>query len=165
MLARGAVRLVSSSARALAEAAAAGGGAATELRVTIALPSKALVSNADCLRVTLPGREGVFGLEKKSPAMLTELGPGLVYVERVDGTKEKFLIPGGFSVLGKNNDLLVTIPEAARADEIDVDRLRDQYAAAQAKRDAAPAGSRERAEAVIVCDTYKAVTFAVGAKH
>lgn len=139
-----------------AEAAAA--SSPSELTVNVAAPEGALVKGKVVTRVTLPGRAGVFGIEKNSPPMLSELRPGIIRVDHVDGSSEEFFVPGGFAFKHKRNHMDVSIPEAAKLDQIDVDALRAANAAATKSKDAAAAGSKEFAEAVLALEVYKVLS-------
>ena len=129
--------------------------ASSELTVNVAAPEGALVKGKAVKRVTLPGRAGVFGIEKNSPPMLSELRPGIIRVDHIDGSAEEFFVPGGFAFKHKRNHMDVSCPEAATLDQIDVDALRAANAAAIKSKDAAAAGSKEFAEAVLVLEVYK----------
>lgn len=148
------------SARLLAEEAT---GKAAELRVTLAVPAAPILSRAECVRVTLPGRGGTYGVEKNSPALLSELRPGVVRVDFADGKKQEFFVPGGFAITSKDNVVDVSTPEARSLDDFDVDRLRHENAAWVSKRDTAAAGSKEHAEANIVLEVYKELAKALNA--
>jgi F-type H+-transporting ATPase subunit epsilon len=159
MLARSAARLVRSLHTArplLAEAAAASSSSPlSELTVTLALPHKSLVAKKEVKRVTLPGREGVFGVEKNSPAAVAELAPGLVRVDYLDNTSEEYFIPGGFSFKKADNSMDVSTVEGVKLDVVDVDALRAANTEAGKLRDAATAGSKEHAEAKIALEVYR----------
>lgn len=140
---------------ALAAAADAGAGASSELRLTFALPHKSLVAGKEVKRVTLPGRDGVFGVEKNSPPAIAELGPGLIRVDFIDNTSEEFFVPGGFSFKHPNNTMDVSAVEGVKLDMIDVDALRSANAELVKKRDAATPGSKEHAEAKVALEMYR----------
>jgi F0F1-type ATP synthase epsilon subunit len=112
-------RMFSTSVRALAEAEAGSSEAATELRLNLSVPSRNLVSGAAVARVTLPGRAGTFGVEKSSPAMVSELRPGVVHVLGLDGSEQKFFIPGGFAFVHGDNRVDVSTSEGVRVEDID----------------------------------------------
>lgn len=155
MLARS-VRAFHSAARSAAAAApAAAAGVAAELTVTISLPHKPLVAKREVKRVTMPGREGVMGVEKNSPPAVTELGPGVVRVDYMDNTSEEFFIPGGFSFKHANNTMDLSTTEGVKLDLVDVEALRSANAAAVKARDAATVGTKEHAEAKIALELYR----------
>ena len=149
-------RRIHSSALRSAEAAAA-----SELSVTIATPPRPLVNNKVVNRITLPGRAGVFAIEKNSPPMLSELKPGTIRVDYPDNTSEEFFVPGGFVFKHPNNTVDVSAPDGVKLDQIDADALRAANAEATKKRDAATPGSAEHAEARIALDVYKALGYSL----
>jgi len=159
LFSRATVRSFHVARPALAEAAkpaAAGAGVvAAELTVTLALPHRSLVAKKEVKRITLPGREGVFGVEKNSPPSVSELAPGLVRVDFLDNTSEEYFISGGFSFKHPNNFMDVSTTEGVKLDQIDVDALRAANAEAIKKRDAAAAGSREQAEAKVQAEVFR----------
>lgn len=111
-------RAFSTTGRVLAEAEAAA-AEATELRLNLAVPARALISGAEVARVTLPGRAGRFGVEKSSPSMLAELRPGVVNVIHLDGRSEDFFVPGGFAFVHGDNRIDVSTPEGVRVEDLD----------------------------------------------
>lgn len=172
MLARTAVRSVGLvtgrrafhvTARALADEAAEAAAGSDELRLTLAVPDKALVDKREVSRVTVPGRAGTYGIQKKSPPSLSELRPGVVDVDF--GGKEdnvKYFIPGGFAFTHADNTVDVSAPECVLLDEIDADMVRTKSDELKAIRDANTAGSREHTEAVIGLEVYKGIGHALG---
>lgn len=143
------------SAADAAPAAAAAAAAGSELVLNFAVPAKPLVFKKVVTRVTLPGRDGTFGLEKNSPPLLSELKPGVVRVDYPDATSDEFFVPGGFVFKHPNNVLDVSAPESVRLDQVDGEALKAANAEAQKKKDASAAGSKEHAEAQLVLETYR----------
>lgn len=155
LAARSVVRAFSSSAIRAADAAAATGAAAPELILNFAVPSKPLVYKKAVKRVTLPGRDGAFGLEKNSPPLLSELKPGVVRVDYEDNTSEEHFIPGGFAFKHPNNVVDVSAPESLKLTEVDADALKSANAEAQKKKDAASPGTKEFVEAQLSLEVYR----------
>ena len=154
MLARTAFRAISTTAAARAAPAAAA-AASSDLVLNFAVPAKALVFKKVVTRVTLPGRDGAFGVEKNSPPLLSELKPGIVRVDHTDGSHEEHFIPGGFCFKHPSNVLDVSAPESLKVDQVDADALKAANAEAQKKKDAAPAGSKEANEAALALEVYR----------
>lgn len=111
-------RSIHSSSRVLADDAAAS-AARTELRLRLAVPSGTLVDGAEVSRVTLPGRAGTYGVEKNAPPLVSELRPGVVVVDYIDGRSDKFFVPGGFAMTHKNNMLDISTPEGVRLEDVE----------------------------------------------
>jgi F-type H+-transporting ATPase subunit epsilon len=152
-----ALRLRSGETLRAAAAEEAAAASNTELTLNVAAPEGALVKGKVVKRVTLPGRGGVFGIEKNSPAMLSELRPGVIRVDHADGAAEEFFVPGGFAFKHKRNHMDVSCPEAAKLDQIDVDALRAANAQMTKAKDAAAAGSKEFVEASLALEVYKSL--------
>jgi F0F1-type ATP synthase epsilon subunit len=144
-----------------AEEAAATATKHEELMLTLAVPDKPLIVSQAVKRVTVPGEEGYFGVSKNQPPTLAQLKPGVVTVEPVEGENEKFFIPGGFAFVHANNVLDISSPIGVHLDDIDVDELKSQYAAATAARDAAESGSKEEAKAIVSVETFKSMAHAL----
>ena len=155
MLATRFARAFRASAARAADAAAATGAAAPELTLNFAVPSKALVYKRAVKRVTLPGRDGAFGLEKNSPPLLSELKPGVVRVDYEDNTSEEHFIPGGFCFKHPNNVVDVSAPESLKLDQVDPEALKASNAEAQKKKDAAAPGTKEAVEAQLSLEVYR----------
>lgn len=152
------------SARLAAEAPAAAAAAAAakdELLLNFAVPAKPVVHRKPVKIVTVPSRSGMLGLEKKSPAMLAELQAGVVRIDYLDNTSEEFFVPGGFAFMNKDNTLDVSSTEAVKLDQVDVEALKAANAEATKKRDSSAAGSRDRVEAQLALDVYKALSSAM----
>ena len=156
MLARTLARAFSSTAARAADAAPA--AASTELILNFAVPSKPLVYKKAVKRVTLPGRDGAFGLEKNSPPLLSELKPGVVRVDYEDNTSEEHFIPGGFAFKHPNNVVDVSSPESLKLDQVDADALKSANVEAQKKKDAATPGSKEFVEAQLSLEVYRVLS-------
>lgn len=155
MLARNLVRAFSGSALRAAEAAAPAAAASSELVLNFAVPSKPLVYKRAVKRVTLPGRDGTFGLEKNSPPLLSELKPGMVRVDYEDNTSEEHFIPGGFAFKHPNNVVDVSSPEALRLDQVDAEALKAANQEAQRAKDSASPGTKEFVEAQLSLEVYR----------
>ncbi len=132
-----------------------------ELTLSLALPHRSLVAKKEVMRVTVPGRDGVLGIEKNSPPLLTELKAGVIRVDYKDNTNEEFFVPGGFAFKHANNVMDVSAPEGVKLEHVDVDALR--AAAAEATKDfaAAAPGSKAAAEARLALDLFKVLGQAV----
>ena len=111
--------------------------------------------------MTIPGREGVMGVERNAPPVVAELKPGVVRVDFLDNTTEEVFIPGGFAFKHANNTMDISAPEGVKLEHIDVEALRVRNTEAALKLAAAVAGSKEAAEAKIVLEVYAALSKAV----
>ncbi len=160
-LLRRALHTARPSLAAAAPAASATAAVLPELTLTLALPNRSLVAKREVARVTLPGRDGVFGTEKNSPPVVAELAPGLVRVDYLDATSEEFFIPGGFAFKHANNSMDVSTVEGVKLDTVDVDALRAANADAVKRRDAAEAGSKPHAEAKLAIEVYRTLGLAL----
>lgn len=127
----------------------------TELTVNFAVPDKPLVGKKEAKRLTVPGRDGVIGIEKSSPPILTELRPGIVRVDFMDNSSAEYFVPGGFAFKHPNNMVDVSAPDGVKLEHIDVDALRAANRDVTAKVGSAPAGSKEAAEAKVQQEVYR----------
>lgn len=137
--------------------------ASSEMLLTLAVPDKALVEKRPIFRVTVPGRAGTFGIQKRSPAMISELRPGVVDVD-FDGKGDsvKYFVPGGFAFTHPDNRCDISAPEAVLLEDIDADLVRTKAEEARQAKDAATSGSKEEAQAAIALEVYKGIGHAVG---
>ena len=145
-------------ARAFSTSATPKVAVSADLVLNFAVPSKALVYKRAVKRVTLPGRDGAFGLEKNSPALLSELKPGVVRVDYEDSTFEEHFIPGGFCFKHPNNVVDVSAPESLKLDQVDPEALKASNAEAQKKKDAAAPGTKEAVEAQLALEVYRVLS-------
>lgn len=149
------------AARAAVSPAAAKAGVLDELTLSLALPHRSLVANKAVLRVTVPGKDGVLGIEKNSPPLLSELKAGVIRVDYKDNTSEEFFVPGGFAFKHANNKMDVSAPEGVKLENVDVDVLRKEAGEAAKELAAAAPGSKPYAEARLALDLYKVLGQAV----
>jgi F0F1-type ATP synthase epsilon subunit len=119
----------------------------SELVLNLAVPHTTLVGNAAVKMVTVPGRDGVFAVEKSSPPIISELRPGLLRVDHLSGEVQEFFVPGGFIFNHAGNKCDVSVPEGVSLEDIDTERVRGEIASWNAKKAGAPAGSKNAAEA------------------
>ena len=131
------------------------------LKLNIAVPNTTLVSDAVVKRVTVPGRGGTFGVQQDSPTLLSELQPGVVHVDYLDGASKEYFVPGGFAFVHKGSKCSITVPEGVELDQIDTDFLREAYQAASNAKDAAAAGTPEATKAAVELEVYKALGHAL----
>ena len=136
-------------------------GKLEQLTLNFAIPHRAIVNKKEVKSVTIPGREGVMGVERNAPPVVAELKPGVVRVDFLDNTTEEVFIPGGFAFKHANNTMDISAPEGVKLEHIDVEALRVRNTEAALKLAAAVAGSKEAAEAKIVLEVYAALSKAV----
>lgn len=141
---------------ALAEEAA--GAAAGNFVLNFSVPRQPLLQNEEVVRVTVPGRAGVYGIAKNSPPTVSELRPGVVSIDFAEKDREVFFIPGGFAFSDKNS-VDISTPEAVSLNDVDPEAVKREYEAAKAKKDAAQAGSKEAAQADIQIELYRSLAF------
>lgn len=134
----------------------------TELRLNVAVPHTTLVSDAEVKIVTVPGRDGMFAIEKNSPPIISELKPGMLRVDFLDGTTQEYFVPGGYVFNHASNKCDVSVPEGVSVEDVDAERVRSELAAWGAKKAAAAAGSKDAAEADAALEVLTAVAKTVG---
>ncbi len=133
-----------------------------ELVLNLAVPHTTLVGNAEVKMVTVPGRDGVFAVEKSSPPIISELRPGLLRVDHLSGEVQEFFVPGGFVFNHAGNKCDVSVPEGVSIEDIDTDRVRSELAAWNSKKAAAAAGSKQAAEADAALEVLTTLAKTVG---
>lgn len=112
--------------------------------------------------VTVPGRDGVFAVEKSSPPIISELRPGLLRVDHLNGDVQEFFVPGGFVFNHAGNKCDVSVPEGVSLDDIDTERVRSELAGWAAKKAGAAAGSKQAAEADAALEVLTTLAKTVG---
>jgi F0F1-type ATP synthase epsilon subunit len=136
-------------------------GKLEQLTLNFAIPHRAIVNKREVKSVTIPGRDGVMGVERNAPPLVAELKPGVVRVDFLDNTTEEVFVPGGFAFKHANNTMDISAPEGVKLEHIDVEALRARNAEAVAKLAAAAAGSKDAAEAKIQLELYNALSKSV----
>ena len=150
----------SAAARAADEAAAADG-----FRLKFCTPHETLFNNDEVTMVCLPGEDGDFTIMQEHAPIMAELRAGMVTVfkkDESDAEKEEWFVPGGFAFSHDDNTADVSVPEAVRLDDVDLDAVKSSFAEATAAHAAAAEGSPERALAEIDLNTYQALAAAMG---
>lgn len=136
--------------------------ASSELILNLAVPHTTLVGNSEVKMVTVPGRDGVFAVEKSSPPIISELRPGLLRVDHLNGDVQEFFVPGGFVFNHAGNKCDVSVPEGVSLDDIDTERVRSELAGWAAKKAGAAAGSKQAAEADAALEVLTTLAKTVG---
>lgn len=134
-----------------------------QIMLNLALPTGSLVKAA-CKRVTVPGRGGTYGIQRNSPAMLSELKPGTVLVDYGQDNFERFIIAGGFAFTHDDGRVEVSVPEGVRVEDIDADLVRQKADELRTAADNAADGSAEQAEANIGLEVYRAIGYELDIK-
>lgn len=135
-----------------------------EVLLNFALPHTSLVANKAVKRVTVPGRGGTYGIQAKSPPMLSELKPGVVLVDYGSDELERFVISGGFAFTHADGRVEVSAPEGVRIEDVDADQVRIQADALRQAADAAADGSPEEAEALVGLEVCRAIGYELDMK-
>ena len=133
-------------------------GKLEQLTLNFAIPHRAIVNKKEVKSVTIPGRDGVMGVERNAPPIVAELKPGVVRVDFLDNTTEEIFIPGGFAFKHANNLMDISAPEGVKLEHIDADALRARNTEAQQKLASATPGSKDAAEAKITLELYQALS-------
>ncbi len=71
------------------------------LRLEIVTP-EGLIFDGDVKSVTFPGEEGEFGVLPRHAALLSLLKPGVIEIEKADGSKESIVINWGHVKVDEN---------------------------------------------------------------
>ena len=154
-------------ATALRNAAAADADAAadeaTQVNLNFSCPHGSIYDNQKVDIAILPGVAGEYGVTAGHTPVISELQAGVVqiYHAQDDAEPEKYFISGGFAFTHKNSTTDVCAVEAFKLDELDGDVAKANMEEFERQMDAAPADSKERAEAQIGHETNKAICIAL----
>lgn len=108
---------------------------ADSFKFELVSPEKLLVSQ-DVVSVVIPGSEGEMTVMAHHAPVMTAIKPGVVKVEAGDGSKESYVVFGGFAdILPEGCTLLAE--SAVRVSDIDADELAQRVQ--NAREDAADA--------------------------
>lgn len=136
---------------------------ATQVNLNFSCPHGSIYDNAKVDIAILPGVAGEYGVTAGHTPVISELQAGVVqlYHAADDAEPEKYFISGGFAFTHKNSTTDVCAVEAVKLDELDAEAAKAAMEEFQRQMDAAPADSRERAEAQIGHETNKAICIAL----
>ena len=136
---------------------------ATQVNLNFSCPHGSIYDNEKVDIAILPGVAGEYGVTAGHTPIISELQAGVVqiYHAQDDPEPEKYFISGGFAFTHKNSTTDVCAVEAFKLDELDADAAKANMDEFQRQMDAAPADSRERAEAQIGHETNKAICIAL----
>eukprot|EP00010_Vexillifera_abyssalis_P006263 CAMPEP_0201545174 /NCGR_PEP_ID=MMETSP0173_2-20130828/1713_1 /ASSEMBLY_ACC=CAM_ASM_000268 /TAXON_ID=218659 /ORGANISM="Vexillifera sp., Strain DIVA3 564/2" /LENGTH=159 /DNA_ID=CAMNT_0047953507 /DNA_START=18 /DNA_END=497 /DNA_ORIENTATION=+ len=137
--------------------------AKTELNLNFSLPHGALFKNKAVKQVNLPSMSGEMGVLAQHVPVITELQPGVVTVEDVEGNRSSYFISGGFAVIDDESNCNVSAAEAFPTEQIDTATAKselDRYT--QMLKEAKTPDST--AEASIGVEVHSAMLTAAGAK-
>jgi len=65
------------------------------------------IYNGEAKSVTLPGEEGEFGVLPRHASLLALLKPGVIEIEKSDGTKESIAVNGGHVKVSENRVIVL----------------------------------------------------------
>eukprot|EP01116_Phalansterium_solitarium_P010533 TRINITY_DN253_c0_g1_i1.p1 TRINITY_DN253_c0_g1~~TRINITY_DN253_c0_g1_i1.p1 ORF type:complete len:181 (-),score=17.85 TRINITY_DN253_c0_g1_i1:276-773(-) len=103
---------------------------AKALRLTLAAPHNAIVSNKEVTLVNVPGVSGEFGILAEHVPTIAELKPGVVTVfskKGADEVQDKYFISGGFAFMSADSSLNINVVEAVGLDLIDPEAAREGF--------------------------------------
>mmetsp|Transcript_27440 Transcript_27440/g.76710 ORF Transcript_27440/g.76710 Transcript_27440/m.76710 type:complete len:165 (+) Transcript_27440:117-611(+) len=158
-LARSLFTLRSSVGRpAWARAYSAEGGDA--LKFSLTMPHDALMHNREVKAVHIPAIDGELSILAGSVPTVTELNAGTVAVENDDGSTERYFVAPGFALKSDDGNLLVSVPEACKVEDLDPTSVESGLAKWQQEYDAA-SEDEKKAEALIGVEVHKAMKYAI----
>ena len=121
---------------------------------------QALYENEEVYCTLIPSMVGMTGVLPGHVALVTELKPGVVVVQKEsDGPKEQYFVPTGFAVVNDDSTLNINVPEAVPVADIDIEAAR----AAQTEYTnafSAASTDEERARAQIGAELYGTMVLA-----
>ncbi|TFK26503.1 ATP-synthase delta-subunit [Coprinopsis marcescibilis] len=130
-----------------------------KLRLSLALPHKAIFTSQDVVQVNIPAASGDMGILANHVPSIESLRPGVVEIIESTGT-QKFFVSSGFATVHPNNKLTINVVEGAPLDEFSLDAVRTGLT--EANRVASGTGSEEeKAAARVEADVYEAIQHAL----
>ena len=112
-------------------------------RCVIVTPEQQLLDSS-VSQAILPAHDGLIGILTDRAPLLVKLGTGPLQVDPAGGgASQVYYVDGGVAQM-KDNRLTVLTNDAQRADEIDVEAARAEYAEASARRATDEFTARER---------------------
>jgi F-type H+-transporting ATPase subunit delta len=112
------------------------------------VPGEILVAKKTVKQVTVPGKEGVFGILENHVPTVAELRPGVVSVEHVDGSLAKYFVSGGFAFMHPGSVADISAAEAVKVEDLDPEKVKAVIADAE-RRLSGASDDIARAEAEI----------------
>lgn len=105
-----------------------------------------LIMSGEVLSVTVPGTEGQFGVLAGHAPVMSNLRPGMVDIERENGSFERVFIRGGFAQVN-GRGLTVLAEEAIQEEDLNAETLDGQIKdAAEDVNDAKDDSTRHKAQ-------------------
>eukprot|EP00744_Colponema_vietnamica_P000915 GILI01001581.1.p1 GENE.GILI01001581.1~~GILI01001581.1.p1 ORF type:complete len:160 (+),score=66.27 GILI01001581.1:65-544(+) len=154
-------RAIARSVRFAAQESASG-ASSNKLSLNLVLPHESLFKGKQVDIVTLPGVEGVFGVQAGHIPTITQLKPGTVVVSN-EGKEEHYFISGGFAFVHKNSTADVAALEACKVSDLDPAAVKEGLDKSRAAMETAPSDI-EKAKAQVVYEVYEAMSGALGAE-
>ena len=143
-------------ARPMSDAAAPG------LTLNFCLPHEAVYFGKPVEQVIIPGAEGEYGVTAGHSPIASQLKPGVLQILHGGGEDpEKFFVSGGFALTHESSVTDISAVEAFKLDDIDPEAVKESYASAKAKFDAA-SDEADKAAAQVAMETSRALAIAVG---
>jgi F-type H+-transporting ATPase subunit epsilon len=93
-------------------------------QLSVVTPER-VVEECEARFVALPAYDGEIGVLRHRAPLLCKLAPGVLRVERGDGSKVELFVDGGFAEMAANR--LTVLTEAARSlEELDEEQVRSE---------------------------------------
>ncbi|EKM80632.1 ATP16 delta subunit of the central stalk of mitochondrial F1F0 ATP synthase [Agaricus bisporus var. burnettii JB137-S8] len=130
-----------------------------KLKLSLALPHKAIFSSQDVVQVNIPAESGDMGILSSHVPSIEPLRPGVVEVVEDSGS-QKWFVSGGFATVHPNNRLTINVVEAAPLEDFSIEAIRANLQ--EANKVAAGSGSEaDKMEAQIEAEVYEALQHAL----
>ncbi|KAF9452749.1 ATP synthase subunit delta, mitochondrial [Macrolepiota fuliginosa MF-IS2] len=130
-----------------------------KLKLSLALPHKAIYNSQDVVQVNIPAESGDMGILSNHVPSIEPMRPGVVEVIENSGS-QKFFVSGGFATVHPNNRLTINAIEAAPLEDFSIEAIRAGLA--EANKVASGSGSEaDKLEARIEADVYEALQHAL----
>lgn len=124
-----------------------------------------IIKSKPVYMISVPSTTGVMGILGEHAPTVAQLQPGLITVHTNDlnDVTHTYFISGGFAIVKADSTCNVTVSEAVKVDDLDINFARKGLEEAQSEL-AKAKNEKETALAQIAIDVYEAVIIAIEQK-
>ncbi|GAB7345405.1 hypothetical protein MBLNU457_3744t1 [Dothideomycetes sp. NU457] len=105
--------------------------ASDKIRLSLALPHRAVYKSQDVVQVNIPAESGEMGVLANHVPSIEQLKPGLVEVIEEAGGSKQFFLSGGFAVVQPGSKMSINAVEGFPLEDFSAEAVRNQIAEAQ----------------------------------
>lgn len=136
-----------------------------QLLVRFATPTETIINDKPIHMISIPAVTGVMGILADHSPTIAQLKPGViqVYTNDLNDITHKYFVSGGFAVVKNDSTAAITVVEAIKIDDIDLNAakkgIEDSIAMINRTTD-----EKQKVEAQIQQEVYEAIVNAVEGK-